>query len=57
MIPITQREMIVRLYAEGKTQQVIAGIIGCSQQMVSRWIKRHNEGKALTNMPRSILTI
>jgi len=53
MIPITQRKMIVRLHAEGKTQQFIAGIIGCSQQMVSRWLKRYREGKTLANKPRS----
>lgn len=53
MLTISDRQIIVRLNLQGKTQQSIANIVGCSQQMVSRWIKRSKETDSLESRPRS----
>jgi transposase len=53
MISISERKIIMRLHAQGKTQQTIANIVGCSQQMVSRWIYRFKKTNSLESCPRS----
>ena len=50
---IKERELIIKLHKEGKKQQVIASILGFSQQKVSFWIRRYNLTGKLTNNPRS----
>ncbi len=53
MLTISDRKIIVRLYSQGKTQQNIANIVGCTQQMVSKWVRRFKETKSLESKPRS----
>jgi len=53
MINITQRELIIKLEKQGKKQQEIAEIIGCSQPTVHLWIQRKKQGFSLETLPRS----
>jgi len=53
MLTTQQREIIIRLKAEGKKQQHIASIIGCSQAAVSKWLAKHKTGRTLETLPRS----
>ena len=53
MLNINQRELIVKLWAQGKKQQEIADLIGCSQPTVYLWIQRHKNGLPLTTQQRS----
>ena len=53
MITIKERELIVRLHQQGKNQQEIADLIGCSQPTVHKWITRFKRGKTLDTLPRS----
>ena len=53
MISIKERELIVRLHQQGKNQQEIADLIGCSQPTVHKWITRFKRGKTLDTLPRS----
>jgi len=48
-----ERELIVKLYNEGKYQQDIADILGVSQSKVSFWIVRYRKIGSLKNLPRS----
>lgn len=48
-----ERELILKLYNEGKKQEVIAAILGCSQSKVSFWILRYKHEGSLNNRPRS----
>jgi len=48
-----ERELIVKLYKEGKKQEQIASILGCSQSKVSFWIVRFRKKRSLDNEPRS----
>jgi len=50
---IKERELIIKLYNEGKKQQDIANILGCSQPKVSFWIRRYSRTGNLKNLPRS----
>lgn len=50
---IKERELILKLYNEGKKQEVIASILGCSQSKVSFWILRYRQEGNLDNKPRS----
>jgi len=45
--------MIVRLSNQGKKQQDIAALIGCSQPTVHLWIQREKQGSSLETLPRS----
>ena len=49
---IKERELILKLYNEGKRQEEIASILGCSQQKVSFWIRRYKKTGKLNNKPR-----
>lgn len=53
MLTIRERELIVKLNQEGKKQEYIADLIGCSQPTVHRWIKHGDNGRTLKTMPRS----
>jgi len=53
MLTKQQREIIIKLKQDGKKQQQIAGIIGCSQAAVSKWISNHEIGRTLDTLPRS----
>lgn len=50
---IKERELMIKLYKEGKKQEVIASILGTSQQKVSFWVKRYNKTRSLENQLRS----
>ena len=53
MLTIQQRELIIKLRSDGKRQQQIAQLIGCSQAAVSQWLSRHMSGRTLETLPRS----
>jgi len=53
MISIKERELIVKLHQQGKNQQEIADLIGCSQPTAHKWITRFKRGKTLDTLPRS----
>lgn len=53
MLNLTQRELIIKLAKQGKKQQDIAGIIGCSQPTVNMWLQREKQGYSLLTLPRS----
>jgi len=53
MLNLTQRELIIKLAKQGKKQQDIAGIIGCSQPSVNLWLQREKQGFSLKTLPRS----
>jgi transposase len=53
MLNLTQRELIIKLAKQGKKQQEIAGIIGCSQPSVNLWLQREKQGFSLKTLPRS----
>src|SRR3989338_1069328 len=53
MLTKQQREMIIKLKKDGKKQQQISHLIGCSQAAVSKWISRHQSGRTLETLPRS----
>jgi transposase len=53
MLNLTQRELIIKLAKQGKKQQDIAEIIGCSQPTVNFWLQREKQGSSLNTLPRS----
>ena len=53
MLTKQQRELIIKLKQDGKKQQQISHLIGCSQATVSKWISKHKAGRTLENLPRS----
>jgi transposase len=53
MLTKQQRELIIKLKQDGKGQQQIAHLIGCSQAAVSKWISKHKVGRTLDTLPRS----
>jgi putative transposase len=53
MLNKQQRELIIRLKQDGKNQQQIAHLIGCSQAAVSKWISKNKTGRTLETLPRS----
>lgn len=53
MLTVEQRKILLKLREEGKKQQQIADIIGCSQVTVSKWISKHKSGRTLETLPRS----
>ena len=50
---IKERELIIKLYNEGKKQQDIADILGTNQPKVSFWINRYKQTNNLENRHRS----
>jgi len=53
MLNTQQREMIIKLSQEGMKQEQIAGVIGCSQVTVSKWISNYRKGRTLKTLPRT----
>ena len=53
MLTKQQREIIIKLRQDGKKQQQISHLIGCSQAAVSKWISNHKTGRTLETLPRS----
>lgn len=50
---IKERELIIKLYNDGRKQEQIASILGVSQSKVSFWILRYKKDGSLANKPRS----
>ena len=53
MLNKQQRELIIKLKQDGKKQQQIAQLLGCSQAAVSKWISKYESGRTLDTLPRS----
>lgn len=53
MLTVKERELIIKWHKEGKKQQDIAQLIGCSQPTVHEWIKNFKSRKSLKTLPRS----
>lgn len=53
MLNMKEREFIVKLHENGKNQEEISRLIGCSQPTVHRWIKHSLSGRTLQTLPRS----
>ena len=53
MLTKQQRELIIKLKQDGKKQQQIAHLLGCSQAAVSKWISKYKSGRTLETLPRS----
>jgi len=53
MLTVKERKIIIKLNEEGKKQEYIAGVIGCSQATISKWISRYKSGRTLETLPRS----
>ena len=53
MLTKQQRELIIKLKQDGKKQQQISHLLGCSQAAVSKWISKHKAGRTLETLPRS----
>lgn len=53
MLSVAERKLIVKLHKKGKKQEEIAGLVGCSQPTVHKWIKVSKRGLTLKSMPRS----
>ena len=53
MISVKEREIILKLHRQGKKQQDIADLIGCSQPTVHKWIKLSSSRPGLQTLPRS----
>ena len=50
---IKERELIIKLYNEGRKQEQIAAILGCSQSKVRYWIIRFKKNQSLNDLPKS----
>jgi transposase len=53
MINLQTRELVLRWNAEGKTQEKIADLVGCSQSAVSRLIDKFDKTGSVKNLYRS----
>ncbi len=53
MLTKQERELIIKLHEEGKKQQRIAQLLGCSKAAVSKWISKSRVGRTLDTLPRS----
>ena len=53
MLSVAERNLIVKLHLQGKNQQSIADLIGCSQPTVNLWIHRNKSKLGLKTLPRS----
>lgn len=52
MLSIQERKLIIKLYNQGKTQEYIADLIGCSQPTVHRWVQNNKSGRTFKTLPR-----
>jgi transposase len=53
MLTAKERELILKLHRQGKNQQYIAELIGCSQPTVHKWIRLSVKRKSFETLPRS----
>ncbi|MFH1134052.1 MAG: winged helix-turn-helix domain-containing protein [Nanoarchaeota archaeon] len=53
MINFQTRELVLKWNHEGKKQQQIAGLVGCSQSAISRLIEKFEKTGSVKNLPRS----
>ena len=53
MLSLRERELIVKLHNQGKRQEYIAELIGCSQPTVHRWIRNDIRGRTFQTLPRT----
>ena len=53
MLSKPERELIIKLHLQGKKQQEIADLVGCSQPSVNLWIRRSKTKQGLQTIPRS----
>ena len=53
MLSVKERELIIKLHDQGKKQEEISELIGCSQPTVHRWIKHSLSGRTLKTLPKS----
>ncbi len=53
MLTKQEREFIIKLHEDGKKQERIAQLLGCSQAAVSKWISKYRAGRTLATLPRS----
>ncbi len=53
MINLQTRELVLRWNAEGKTQEKIADLVGCSQSSICRLIDKFDKTGSVKNLPRS----
>lgn len=53
MLGVKERELILRLHKQGKNQQYIADLVGCSQPTVHKWLRYSKRGRTLQTLPRS----
>jgi len=53
MLNLQERKLIVKLHNQGKKQDYISNLIGCSQPTVHRWIQNGARGRTLHTLPRS----
>lgn len=53
MLNLQERKLVVKLHNQGKKQDYIANLIGCSQPTVHRWIHNDASGRTLQTLPRS----
>lgn len=53
MLSIQERNLIIKLHKGGQNQERIAGLIGCSQPTVHRWIYNNVQGRTFQTLPRS----
>ena len=53
MLSLQERKLIVKLYNQGKKQEYIAELIGCSQPTVHRWIHNDVRGRTFQTLPRT----
>jgi transposase len=53
MINLQTRELVLKWKKEGKRQQHIAELVGCSQSAISRLLVKYTKTGSVKNLPRS----
>ncbi len=53
VLTIKERELVLEWTQKGKSQEVIACLLGCDQSSVSRLLKKYEQKGVVANLPRS----
>lgn len=53
VLTIKERELVLEWTQKGKSQEVIASLLGCHQSSISRLLKKHEQKGIVANLPRS----
>ena len=53
VLTIKERELVLEWAKKGKSQDVIASLLGCHQSSISRLLKKYEQKGVLNNLPRS----